>query len=350
MSEGGEGGASAEGSSCEAGGLETVVQDSDTSNESCESEAEYSPSEEPKSEYNSKERKIKGESKAQKSKQQSKKAGEKKENSETLDDKLSTEAFPQELESLYYSLIKEGMTKSDAKKIVAMYKASTNREEYSHNWTTIEEWVARIDKYKNKNFFDGIKGMWYLANALVDVTSAEDTYKKIDEGASLLYIPGYLAIPRDTSAFEKAIGRKVARIETTDIGEIRKIVQYAAEKHGRVQIVGFSDGGQIISDYIKKYGDDYVDRFYAVAANPVKSNSSRVTHIIGSKDYLAPLEQEYNYSKTSAYVYDGGHTFAFMDNTAMKQIGSVISSMPPSRAYYTIRHTSDSPLFMRKAA
>jgi len=62
---------------------------------------------------------------------------------------------------------------------------------------------------------------------------------------------------------------------------IEKLVGYAAAKHGRVQLIGFSDGQKMAEEYIKKYGDAKLDRVFTLAGNPIKTQSSVVTVIIG---------------------------------------------------------------------
>jgi hypothetical protein len=245
---------------------------------------------------------------------------------------LEQKAQEPEISELAEALSKE-LSKEEAEELVR--ELSNERKETKHNWVDIDTWLNRIKSYKGKSLGGGIKGLVYLISALADTGPAErDPYKDIDNGASVIYVPGYLSIPRSIDSFEKHSGLKVAYVSTTDIDELSKVIEYANKKHGEAVVIGFSDGGKVIENYIKKYGDSNVKRFYAIASNPIKS-SKRVTHIIGDRDMLAAMEKEYNYKGVSnVRVINGGHTFMFYDPLTIKQISNIIISQTPS-AYYT---------------
>jgi polyhydroxyalkanoate synthesis regulator phasin len=260
------------------------------------------------------------------------------------------------VEAIVKKLVKGGMSESEARAVVREMMAAHERKEYSHNWLNDAEYQKRIQAYaKNAKFKDLIKGTWYLFFCLTDVASDRDPYKDVEEGAAIVYLPGWLAIPRDVRPFEKALGKKVAYVNSTDLAEIHKVIRYAAEKHGRVQVVGFSDGGKLIQDYINKYGDGLVDRFYSVASNPFNSSSSRVTHVIGDRDRLAAQEREYTwidkgYKGVKPEVVYGGHTYFCFDKKTLGELASIVNSSRPTRAYYKVRPSEDSNLVMRLVA
>lgn len=259
------------------------------------------------------------------------------------------------LEALVQKLVSGGMREKDARIAVKAMKAY--RKEYSHDWLPLSDYLKRLTKAKyNKgaNFNDFIKGVGYLFFALTDVAPEGNAYKDIDEGASIIYIPGYLRIPQQVSKFEKILGKKTAYVASTNIDEIHKIISYAAQKHGRVQVIGFSDGGKIIENYISTYGDSKVDRFFSIAANPINAKSKRIVDIIGDRDRLAAMERPYTwfdkgYRGRKPHIVHGGHTYMFSDNQTMKQIADIINSTTPTRAYYLGISSVDSPLIMKSA-
>jgi hypothetical protein len=312
--------------------------------------SQYNPSKKnaKKAGYNSGEAQYKGNDKAAKAK--AKKAESPLERKVNEGEKAQAEAVVKEL-------IKNGMPEGEARAFVAEM-VSAMRKERSHKWADESKYHERLKAYaKNAKFKDLIKGTWYLFFALTDITPKEgnDPYKTIDEGASVVYLPGLWSIAKDKAPLEKALGKKVAYVNSTDVDEVHRVIRYAAEKHGRVQVVGFSDGGTMIKDYINKHGDGLVDHFYSVASNPFKAKSPRVTHIIGDRDRLASMEEPYTwldkgYKGPKPNVVYGGHTYFCFDKRTLKETADIINSGTPTRAYYSIRQTPDSSLEMRLAA
>jgi hypothetical protein len=273
------------------------------------------------------------------------KAGNERKDSDNTEETLE-EKVNEQIEEMVDELVKMGVTEKEARKLAEEIK--TKRDETKHNWVSLPEWYERIAAIERQNFFRGVKGLWYLAFALADCTPAENPYEKIRAGANVIYVPGYLAIPRDLRDFEKVLGRKVARVETTDIGELHKIIQYAADMWGKVELVGFSDGGPLVCKYIEKYGDELIDTAYNIASIPSKTKSKRVVDIVGSYDWLAPLEVEYGNHPKNVLTYNGGHTFAFMDRKAMGEIAGMINSTMPRRTYYPVTVDDGSMRIMRR--
>lgn len=336
MSEGGEDSAPAEEAeaSGEVGG-ENLEERVDTE-ETRESNASYSSNSsdyDNDSEYDSKETEYEGEGnsethKGKPTKRFSAKSQTNKESSKDsseLEEKLEGEKG-----HLYELLISQGASEEEAEELLRDIEKLNEREDYPFD-IDFSKYTERVTKYGD-NVIDVIKGCWYLFLALTDISQPNDPYKEVDEGANIIYLTGMLGIPtRDgVENFEKALGEKVSYVRTTDIHEIHKLLQYAKEKNGNVKVVGFSDGGKTLDRYISEYGDSLVSRFYAVAANPLKSRSNKITQVIGSYDRLATLEPNYtyldkDYKGRDTHVVKGGHTWFIYDPVTNGQLADIVN-------------------------
>ena len=179
---------------------------------------------------------------------------------------------------------------------------------------------------------DGIKGLVYLIKGFIDVEGEEDSdvYEKIArmKNAPILYISGALEYPMNISEIEEHSGYDIAHIkERMDPDKLNDIIEYATKVTGQKPIViGFSDGGKSIENYIEKHGMDKVSMFYAIAASKFNAeNPSKVVFIDGKKDRLAILEKNFS-KKTDSDVFnvDGGHTWMCYDPVTIEQIFEII--------------------------
>ena len=179
---------------------------------------------------------------------------------------------------------------------------------------------------------DGIKGLVYLIKGFIDVEAEEDrdVYEKIArmKHTPILYISGALEYPMNIREMEEISGYKIAHIkERKDPDKINEIIEYAARVTGQKPIViGFSDGGKSIENYIEKYGMDKVSMFYAIAASKFDTeDSGKLKFIDGKKDRIFILEKD-AFKKTDSDVFKvkGGHTWTCYDPLTIRQIFDII--------------------------
>jgi pimeloyl-ACP methyl ester carboxylesterase len=211
------------------------------------------------------------------------------------------------------------------------------------------EYTERLMNYKSLGLNDIVREILQTAIALVAPQTRRNAMKDVKNGANTIFIPGYLNAPRSIESFEREYGEKVAYLARKDIGELRKLVLEAA-KHGKyVKVIGFSDGGKVIEDYINTYGDIEVDAFIAVASNPVKTSSRKVVHVVGDRDILAPLESEYDYHHMDHLKVFGTHTDFIFNPTTQAQLGAVVRNSD-FRRYSAVKGTYLAGIQAKRAA
>lgn len=297
------------------------------------SSSQYSPSYSSKSNYAARTAKLK-------------KAENKKIRKGSLEDRV-TNSGANSLDAIVETLVKQGMTREDARKIASKLDSTQyGRKDYGFSMVDLQTYFKRLNKVPG-NLGDYIRVTWYLALALADSTNPEydDPYKSVDKGAKVIYLTGLWTVPRDPRPFAEAMGEEIAFVTTTDRGEIYKLLSHAVRKHGHVKVVGFSDGGKTIELLDKEYGHQPILKavsFFSVAYNPWKSQFLNVKHVIGD-DMLAILDERYTWhepdckSKPDFYLPRVNHTDFVMSYTANKKLADIVRAAPLPNAYNIAR-------------
>ena len=142
----------------------------------------------------------------------------------------------------------------------------------------------------------------------------------------------------------------MAYFGSNNVDDLHRVINYAKNKHGIVNVLGFSDGKRLIDDYIGKYGENDVNRFFAVAERQSENYSSRRIDLIGDRDHLTPLSKKYldNFKNPDLMTVYGGHTFFVRDPQTIREVAAIMKAATPTRAYFTTRNY-EAPS-MRRAA
>jgi len=220
-------------------------------------------------------------------------------------------------------------------------KVSAHKGRTDYEWADAKKYSERVRHMKRPTAKGIVKGAYKLAEALIEPSTEKNPYDSIDEdNADSIYIPGALQVPRNVRPFVKALGKEVAYMKSTDIDELHNLIRYAKEKNGYVQVCGLSDGGDVIDRYIEKYGDTDVDNFLVVASNPLKSKSSKVVYINGSKDRMTIAEKQHTFKDDPDRVWpnlheiDGaGHVQMAKGYDANRKIAEIAKLHDPGQVY-----------------
>ena len=211
-------------------------------------------------------------------------------------------------------------------------------QNYEHNWSEqLVGYHKRLKLLPGKKLRHMIKEGWNLFRIFTDPEDHSDPYKKIEK-TNTIFIPGYLQLPANISTLERNSKKEMVYAGTSDIDALYRLISYGAQRHGYVNLVGFSDGGLAIQELRKKFGsavDDKVGRYLAVGALPI--NSPKVINVAGESDFLASTEPGYggHYGKNTRthFVPGIGHAGLIYSPEAGKLVGKLLDT-PPWRATY----------------
>ncbi len=256
---------------------------------------------------------------------------------ERLEKKLGSKLrkiFKEEDSQIYERNIEEVIQNRELtpEEIEGLEKELKETKYFPAGFNSVDGYIKAWKNQDKTRVKDGIKGLWYLVKGFIDVEAEEDrdVYEKIAnmKNVPILYISGAFEYPMSISEIEKHSGYDIAHIkERKDPDKINDIIEYTIEVTGQKPIViGFSDGGKSIENYIERYGLNKVSMFYAIAASKFDvENPNKVVFIDGKKDRLFILEKDTS-KNTNAEVFkvDGGHTWTCYDPITIQQIFEII--------------------------
>jgi len=267
-----------------------------------------------------------------------------------LEQRLNTGA--ENSEGLLSKLVSKGMSEKQARQFLKQMQSMPDYKNYSHDWkTNLSDYLKAVKNYKGlMNWGDFVKGAYYLFMTLTAVENVNrDPFEDVKD-TKYIFIPGYLQMPQNVDKLEQNSGIKMAYCRTNNLDAIHELVSKAAEYHGSVVLMGFSDGEKTLTKYFEAHDSPKVEKYVPIAGNPVDNRKygGKFVQVRGSFDMLAPMEQSYDgflTGKVDSLTYKGGHTWLFHEKQSGKDLGGILRTIGPKRGYNIQRYDE-----MREAA
>jgi len=262
---------------------------------------------------------------------------------------------PSELEAALSELKESGVSDGDIEAILEQIDAiedidntENGRGKMYHEWeNNLGRYLRRQKNLKGWNIYKTLKGIIFLATALLDVHDPkdQDVQGTINDGTRIFYMSGWLAAPRQVpEGLREEVGENIGYLAINDHEKLMSIFREAYNRSGKLTLVGFSDGVTVLDQMRQEYGaelDKMVHGYVVYAGDPVKNPGQKVREVILSDDRLASLSPHYTWrdkgSEASTRDFDeieGGHAW-FYNRKTSQQLGKIIreSVSPYTQTY-----------------